>query len=375
VLIAKTMARPLPWLRSAPWDLALLGFGWVPFYAWIVGGLGLGGTIPSTEAARTLVVDRITLATAVVLGLTFVHRHYTFLYVYGERRERARRPRAFVVAPAVIFASVIASAVAARTASGAQLWVGLMALAGTWNVWHTIMQRYGIGRAYGRKLGADYADVRHARSELVTLWAAVAAVAAFVALERRGTFVGLGESRFVASVLQRLDATPVLTILAVAAACWLSISALRWLREELALATARCDRIPRASYLASTVALLGVLAVHGPVVGYLCFGFAHALEYLAFVHLQTGKRLQVASEPAGLGTRVLGTAGWPTPLLVVVLLAVYATAGIYAATTAYGCYYLATSLLHFLYDGWIWRSPREVALPAHSSHSLARHPA
>ena len=67
------------WLRAPWWDLGCLGFCWVPFYLWAVYGLGLGGP------KGTAVTGALALATVVALAITYVHRHYTFVLVYGDR--------------------------------------------------------------------------------------------------------------------------------------------------------------------------------------------------------------------------------------------------------------------------------------------------
>ena len=41
------------------------------------------------------------------------------------------------------------------------------------------------------------------------------------------------------------------------------------------------ERVARLSFWASTFALMGTFVVWGPIVGYLAFGTAHAIEYIA----------------------------------------------------------------------------------------------
>ncbi|RYE86818.1 MAG: hypothetical protein EOO75_15265, partial [Myxococcales bacterium] len=90
------------WLRGPIWDGVLLGFGWLPLYVWFTQGLGLGA------AGQTLAGEQraLRVATTVVLGLTFVHRHYTLVLVYGDRETFGQRVRAFVAAPLALLAVV-----------------------------------------------------------------------------------------------------------------------------------------------------------------------------------------------------------------------------------------------------------------------------
>ena len=68
------------------WDLGAVAFGWVPFYLWLVFGLGLGGDLPARAAA-----EATALAVLVALAISYVHRHYTFLVVYGDREVLSQR--------------------------------------------------------------------------------------------------------------------------------------------------------------------------------------------------------------------------------------------------------------------------------------------
>ena len=52
------------WLRSWRWDLSCLAFCWLPFYFWVVFGLGLGqdafgGPALTTHAAQAALADRL----------------------------------------------------------------------------------------------------------------------------------------------------------------------------------------------------------------------------------------------------------------------------------------------------------------------------
>jgi len=104
--------------------------------------------------------------------------------------------------------------------------------------------------------------------------------------------------------------------------------------------------------------------VHGPIVGYLCFGVAHALEYVAFVHhfgqQKFSRGPDIRSPAALLLRRPLQTA----PLLIGGLLLVFVLLYDQRRADLFLVYYMGTSVLHFLFDGWIWKVRRpEVRAP------------
>ena len=69
------------WLRAAWWDLTCLAFCWVPFYLWLVLGLGFSGWEGLGSRAMR---EAFFTAVLVTLAFTYIHRHYTFILVYGD---------------------------------------------------------------------------------------------------------------------------------------------------------------------------------------------------------------------------------------------------------------------------------------------------
>lgn len=189
------------WLRNACWDLGCLAFCWLPFYFWAVFGLGLDGSWAAPQK------HGLVLATAVALATTYVHRHYTFVLVYGDRGTFQLRARDFVVAPLLVFAAVAACRGlygASRGESWAWLgtgaWWAVLIAVGVWNVWHTLMQRYGILRIYAGKAGHGLQARDHGRRDLAVLWSSVILVSWVTLLLRASTFAGLGNARRVLKI-------------------------------------------------------------------------------------------------------------------------------------------------------------------------------
>jgi hypothetical protein len=358
------MRRPTPpppatahsraWLRSPAWDLCLLSFCWVPFYVWAVFGLGLDGSWAAGKGPK----EALAWATVVALAITYVHRHYTFLLVYGDREAFRRRARDFVLAPLLVFA-----AVGVCRGTGGMTWKVLLVTVGVWNVWHTLMQRFGILRIYAGKAGHGLQERSHGRRDLALLWGSVIFVSWLTLLLRAATFAGQANARLLLRVVRPLTSgTGAWLVLAVLAVAWSAVL-IFWLRHELRADLSLRERLPRWCFLASTLALLAVFVVHGPIVGYLCFGVAHALEYVAFVH-HFGQQKFAQNGAAGLTPSLLRRPLVAAPLLIGVLLTAFILLSDSRGADLYLVYYLGTSLLHFLFDGWIWKVRRpEVRRP------------
>jgi hypothetical protein len=355
-----------PWIRNACWDGGCLAFCWLPFYIWVVFGLGIDGSGAAGQR------HSLAWAMAVALAATYVHRHYTFVLVYGDRDTFRVRARDFVLAPLVVFAviGVVRGLHGALRGDpdwrwfGAGAWQAVMVTVGVWNVWHTLMQRYGILRIYAGKAGHGLQARDHGRRDLALLWASVILVSWSTLLLRGHSFAGQTNARQAWKILEPLTVGlwPWLLLAALVIA-WLAVVGV-WLSRELRADLAWSARVPRWTFLASTFALLAVFVVHGPIVGYLCFGVAHALEYVAFVHhfgQQKFARDPARRSPASLLLRrPLQTA----PLLVGGLLLAFVLLYGQRQADVYLVYYIGTSMLHFLFDGWIWKVRRpEVRAP------------
>ncbi len=366
-------AKPA-WIRGPLWDLALLALPWVPLYLWFVFGLrlGSGGGEVVVLGQRT---DALAIAALVVLAITFVHRHYTFVIVYGDAPTFTENARSYVVTPIVLLLVLYAarSSEDITIAGGATAWDVALALSGTWNVWHTVQQRYGIFRVYAGKAGHGLESRAQSRRDQRFVWSLVIAVALAMLFLRRAAFGGHDLSRralFVA--MPYLDA-PWAAPLAVVLAIGVAAVVADWIRAELAVSLPLAQRIPRLSFLGSTLLLFSVFLVHGPIVGYLCFGSAHALEYLAFVHHFGERKFASRTESSSVAAHLLRRPLVMAPLLIGGLVAVYAGLQSVSGTDLYLTYYIGSSMLHFLYDGWIWKVRKpEIATPLGARVAAAR---
>ncbi len=345
---AETGPRVSAWLANAPLDLAM-AFGWLPFWAWLLTTPVVG------DVADAAFPPAFRFALLLALSFSFVHRHFVYVLVFGDAAQRARHPRALWVAPLV----------ATTTVLPARLWApalfdSIVSLVAAWNIWHTLMQRHGIARAYALKRGGFDARA-HGRRDLYTLLALAACTAAFVIMFRQDTFYGraqrvLGGIHVVLAREYPSIGWSLLVVSGLAAAGM----ALAWVRAE-AGTRPRAARGPRLVFWVSSLCLLGVFVVHGLMVGFLVFGVAHAIEYVLFVYVVSRGRM--ARGERAPSARVFGRA-LPLAAVSALLLALYVAARQVWTLPLFVVYYTATSALHFFYDGLIWKLRRpEVRAP------------
>jgi len=349
VSAAETRPRASAWLANAPIDLAM-AFGWLPFYAWLL-------TTPvAGDVADAAFLPALKLAAVVALSVNFVHRHFVYFLFFGDEQQRAMHPRALWLAPLIVTALVLPT----------RLWwsPGFDVVAGAliaWNIWHTLMQRYGIARAYAVKGGGGLDQRAHGRRDLHMLLALAVCTAACVIMFRQDTFYGRAQ-RALAGIhaVVAQEHPGIGWALLVVAGAVAAAMVIAWVRGE-AQARPRVGRAPRLVFWASSVCLLGVCVAHGPVVGFLVFGFAHSIEYILFVYLFSHRRL-VRGETAP-SARTFGRAV-PLAMVSVILLALFVAARQVWTVPLFVVYYTATSALHYFYDGLIWKMRRpEVRAP------------
>lgn len=335
------------WLANPAIDLAI-AFGWLPFYAWLLTTPVVGDV---TAAAFT---PAFKVAVVVALSVNFVHRHFVYVLFFGDEKQRARHPRALWLAPLIVTAIVLPT----RLWSPPVFDVVFGALT-AWNIWHTLLQRHGIARAYAVKSGGGLDARAYGRRDLSTLLALAACTAMFVLLFRQDTFYG--QARRVFARMQVVQDHPgigqtLLVVTGVVAAAML----IAWVRAE-AQASPRVGRRPRLVFWTSSLCLLGVFVMHGPVVGFLVFSFAHSIEYILFVYVFSHRRL--ARGETAPSVQAFGRAA-PLLALSAILFALFVAARQVWTVPLFAVYYATTSALHYFYDGLIWKMRRpEVRAP------------
>ena len=334
VLVPEATATRPVWLQGPTHDLAM-AFVWVPF------ALAAHVVANDPEPLRWLV--------SATLLFSFAHQPLTLWLAYGDAGQRRAHRALFGIAPLVLVPVVVL---------GSSVRPELVALvAGIWNVGHTIRQRYGISRLYGRMTGVDCG----ADNRLLWSWLSVAALVAVAATDLSETARDLGLSRRNTAAMDTLDSARALALalvpVAVATAVVVTRQAVRDERRREDHSTARL------AYLGSTALLLVVLAVE-PVTGFVAYVGAHAAEYLFVVRWRIGRAAQRVTPRDGVGALARRVGGGGTLLLYVaaVIVLIVSLRSIRGSDVT-GAVVLTLGALHLLYDGFIWRAAAPAKAP------------
>lgn len=355
-------AEPVSRWILHPWlDPLLLAFPWLPVYLFAVLFLGDHQLAqPRLDEARLFLVA--------LFAANFAHRNYTYLLVFGDRDTFHRRPALFLAILAIAFG---------LGALGSFDWVpGLMSVLlvviVVWNLQHVVMQRYGFLRMYAwRQQGGVESDA-HARRDLWLVWSFVLLVLS--------AWLFTGDPRY-EYFAARLAAVAPWSPPFLAPLPWISLavcaplflwSASRWLRHERLARAEWTERLPRWVLLASTVPLYAIALVHDIFLAFLCVMWAHAVEYVSFVHAHCRSRFRESGWREGWAVPLLKSASLSFAVLGVggFLFYSWVVSG-YPKTSGWvGLYLTGTVLVHFSFDGLIWHrkgradhSPRSIEAP------------
>ncbi|HEY3140975.1 MAG TPA: hypothetical protein VGJ86_07585 [Acidimicrobiales bacterium] len=293
----------------------------------------------------------LTWLVAATLTFSFMHQPLTLWLVYGDSDQLAGGRRLFTWTPPVTAMLVVAGLLIAP--------IAVVLVAGIWNAAHTLRQRYGITRIYGRMAGQTDGRAEHAM-----LWSWFALTVVLVAANPR---IGAQTSRSGIAGRNRaaLDHLNVSGTVAVAilAAAVIAAAVLtgQWLRAE---ANRPATNPAKWLYLGSTSALL-VMTVANPIAGFMGYVGSRAAEYLVIVHRRVGQAPR-SPGPRGRGPLYgfVGTTG-PTAFIVTYLISAAAVVVILdriGNRTMASAVALLLGGLHHFYNGLIWKLRRpEVA--------------
>lgn len=322
----------LRWIHRASIDVPV-ALAWVPFAIAAASLKGNGAALNWLVGATLL--------------FSVAHQPLTLGLVYGDPQQFAIRKRIFTWSP-IIFAVAIAIGLNVSFTT-----VGI--IAGLWNAHHTLMQRYGLTRIYGRKAGDD-----HGRLELRMLysWLVLALVwaAADVRTAEALDAINLGARNEVGIALLTEYRTLALVLLGpvVAASAWFTLT---WIGVERQRGV---DANPaKHVYIATTAALFAVMLID-PIVGFVAYVGAHAAEYFVTVHQALGKRYVQPRDPSPLGRAVrtrLGRAG-AIAVLVAGTFAMLRLIDAVGTARIATVFLLTVGALHIFYDGFIWKLRR-----------------
>lgn len=333
------------------WDACFLAFPWVP--VWLLYQWAIFGTYRSPFPNGNINLDFTVLA----FGLIFLHRNYTYFWIYGQREVFNQHPLGFIIFPTL---AVLLTMIYGHF--GAPYLKLLLVILTLWTAWHAMAQRYGILRLYHSKTGKGPETWWQRRRDLVLMFISFLYV---YILGSNGSFVPTPEGdlskRDIELVYQTVIGNYGTEALLLFTLLFLSVFIL-WLREELTLLRERKPGAPRYVYLLSTFALMLIYPIYGIWFGVVCGLVAHSIEYMFLIHhlgfeRATRKTNRSISDflfmHPWLGFSVL-TVGQ----IVVVVLITPSHVAMVDIFKYYFVYNIATQFNHFTFDGWIWKLRR-----------------
>jgi len=314
---------------SGPATDTIMAFSWVPFalLAILIEDAG--------DALRVFVLY--------VLFFSFSHQPLTLVLVYGDKARFALRSKLFTWSPLVFGIAVL------MLVNYSPLLLAVAA--GLWNAEHTVMQRYGIMRIYGRMVGQNTGGVElyllFSWFFLAVVWAAAdpANMQSLSALHLGNTntaivnlAAGMGS---VASLLKPFALAATFLLL------------LKWIREERSRKANRAKQL----YGLSTAALFTLMMFH-PVAGLIGGVGAHACEYFVIVNRSLGNQTRATGREDGLLAKALSARSGRAGFFILYLLAIAVILIVlenFATVVIYTLVMVFLGALHFFYDMFIWK--------------------
>ncbi|MEI7869047.1 MAG: hypothetical protein WCI11_14250 [Candidatus Methylumidiphilus sp.] len=323
-----SLAMQTRWITGQQTDIAMT-LSWIPF------SLIALAVIDNPAWLKLLMFS--------VFLFSFTHQPLSLFLVYGDRQRFELRRNLFIWSP-LVFCLVIFLAI-----NFSPLVIAI--LAGAWNVEHTLMQRYGITRIYGRmvgqKQGGSELPVLFAWLTLAVLWSAYDpnTMERVAALGIRGANL----SAFAMMTGMRPTAG-FLLVPALLTVIWLTG---KWLKEEYN----RPLNQAKHYYLASTLGLFIVMLIN-PIVGFIGYVGSHAFEYFMIINQCLEKSYiepKKTDSPLGwVANSPLGRYGLLACYLSLIVLTVFVLEN-YASFIVYSMVFFTLGALHFFYDGFIWK--------------------
>jgi hypothetical protein len=316
------------WVHGPVADIAL-GFCWLPI------ALIVHGAEPHLTAVQSIM--------GVIFLISFAHQPLTLGLVYGDPAQRDAHRALYRWAPWVAFVLIVI---------GLNVSLSLVALtAGLWNAEHTLMQRYGVMRIYGRKAGDDNGRLEKPML-IVWLVAGIAYIGGYVDLQNLARKLGVGATNTRSlDLLDGLSATARI-LFWVAGICGV-VMAVRWCTAERRLGALASH--PKHWYALGTAGLI-VAVMIDPIAGVAGYVGAHAIEYFAVVHSSLRKRNDQAPVAAATRTRSRRAIAYVTYFVMIGGVVYLTKSRLDGRLYAFAILFFGA--LHILYDGFVWKLRR-----------------
>ncbi|MEP7112900.1 MAG: hypothetical protein ABI862_06515 [Ilumatobacteraceae bacterium] len=316
------------WVHGPVADIAL-GWCWLPI------ALVVHAAEPHLTTVQAIV--------GVIFLISFAHQPLTLGLVYGDPAQRNAHRALYRWAPWIAFILIIVGLNFSLTA------VALMA--GLWNAEHTLMQRYGVMRIYGRKAGDDHGRIEKPML-IVWLVAAISYLGGYVDLQRMVRKLGFGGTN-ARSVGLLADLAPIARVVFWAAALVGVVFVVRWWTAEHRLGTAASR--PKHWYALGTAGLVIAVMVD-PIAGVAGYVAAHAIEYFAVVHSSLRKRGDAAPVATATRTPTRRAVAYVAYFVAISALIYFTKSRLDGRLYAFAVLFFGA--LHILYDGFVWKLRR-----------------
>ncbi len=330
------------WLHGSFVDTCFYSFGWLLLLAPLLvfrndiyHALYYSGSLSGISAHPEFMFPAILVL--VVFMVNYLHRHLTFVLVYGDREELDSRKITYLALPFFI-AMITAGFVYFN------LFAVLLTLSVIWTMYHSVAQKYGLTRIYSRKAGYG-----NSWTDRAVIFSWFTYLAFSLADKEKDTL-----QKFRAGQTMLEYTGDYVGLMGVISCVLLAVA---MLFTAIYIANEYGNRhkisIPKNLYV-SSVLLLYSIFLYDMVVGYIVFAFSHGIEYIAFVYTYVKKkyRKQPASRSVlALISRKLRVYSSLFSLLIITLCLI----GMNYEKVAFTTYIVGSSFLHFLYDGWIWK--------------------
>jgi Tfp pilus assembly protein PilF len=333
---AAARATPSPWFRSAPFDLLLI-LG-VPFVTWPLVVLAKRAWGPE-------------LLTQLILLTATGHYFATFVRTYGDRALFERFRTRFLVAPVVLLVTCVGMF---ATGHGAALLLATMA----WAFWHWLAQAFGFARIYDIKVGSYRKSTTYLdRALVITGFVGAVVLNDGATAEFAKTFLNAGVPLPTAGQFRVIELVTLAAMAGVGVA-YVGNLAFTIARREPWSWQKQFMHVTTIGYYWFAFAWLPNV-----LVAYVLYELFHDIQYYAITWLTCRSRVQRPGVTRWLDR--MFRPGWVAALGFIVLMS--ALGGV----DALGRYNLAPgelghqlwlglfltfALLHYYYDGFIWKA-------------------
>lgn len=308
------------WIKNPLTDSIYFSFGWILVFL-----------------ALLIFQNHLGLIIVITLLFNYVHRHLTMALVYGQKEEFDKRRQVYIYLPVI---AVVATALSVYF----KVFPYLLTLSVLWTMYHSVAQKYGFTRIYSRKAGygKGWVDKGILYSWFFYLFFAMLLYEQSTILKYNAGRVILGHAApymgYIASLSYILIAVSI-------------IFTLIYIYQEFI--NRKQISIPKNIFVISTLSIYAIF-FHSMIIGYVVFGFSHAIEYIAFVNIFVASKYKKVDDSKKLFKKI-SNKQWLYSGAFSAVIVVLSLIGMKLDQNAFLIYIVGSSFLHFIYDGLIWK--------------------